>query len=130
MTVEKQSENERSVRERAARLGEEVRGAGRRFWLAGLGAIDTIDQQGRGLLSDLIERGRRREDSERPALEARWRRASERVDGFRRKVETGVEKRVSDTLERFGLPDRREVRNLIDRIERLTRKVEGLTARS
>lgn len=140
MTVETRSDDRKSdqaAAEQQTQAGEQVRSlsrgmkdVGRHIWLAGLGAIGTVDQQGRGLFSDLVDRGRRLEDRERPALEERFRKAGERVDDFRRQVERGVETRVASALQRFGVPDRGEVHQLIDRIEKLTRQVEGLAASS
>lgn len=111
-------------------LGQGVKEAGRDVWLAGLGAVGAVDERGRGLFSDLVERGRRLEKKERPALEERFRKAGDRLESFRHKVEHGVEEKVASTLKRFGVPDRDEVQQLISRVEQLTRKVEGLSAKS
>lgn len=119
---------EAAERRRIQELGRGMREAGRHVWLAGLGAIGTVDQESRGLFADLVARGQRLEDRERPAIEKRFRSVGERVDGFRRDVEKGVEERVSNTLQRFGVPGRDEVHQLIERVEALTRQVEGLTA--
>lgn len=113
---------------RVENLGRGVKDAGRHVWLAGLGAVEAVDERGRGLFSDLVERGRRFEERERPALEERFRKAGERLESFRDKMEHDVEERLASALKRFGVPDRDEVRQLIARIEQLTRKVEGLSA--
>lgn len=131
MSVAAQIENTKEeARDRARNLGREVKDAGRHLWLAGLGAIGTVDQRGRGLFSNLVDRGRKVEDRERPAIEDRFRKAGQKVDGLRRQMEQRVESRVADTLQRFGVPARDEVHQLIDRIETLTRQVEGLAASS
>ena len=111
-------------------LGRGVKDAGRHVWLAGLGAVYAVDERSRDLFSELVERGRRFEDRERPALEERFRKVGERLESFRHKVEHDVEERLASTLKRFGVPDRDEVRQLIARIEKLTRKVEGLSSRT
>ena len=108
-------------------LGKEVKNAGRQVWLAGLGAVDSVDRTSRGLFSDLVARGRRFEGRELPALEDRFRKVGDRVVAFRDRLEHDVEERLSSTLQRFGVPDRDEVHDLIARIEQLTLKVEGLT---
>ncbi len=111
----------------AQELGRGVKDAGRHVWLAGLGALQSVDQGGRGLFSDLVARGRRFEAREKPVLEERFRKVGDRVAEFRDRLEHGVEDRLAHTLKRFGVPDRDEVHQLIERIEALTRKVEGLT---
>lgn len=112
------------------KLGREARDAGRNMWLAGLGAIDTVDERGRGLFSDLVGRGQRFEKRERPILGARVSKLTARVDAMRHRVEQGVESTLGGTLQRFGAPGRGEVHQLIDRIEKLTQEVEGLKPRA
>ncbi len=127
MTAKTMSEaNERDAWARAQNLGRGVKDAGRHVWLAGLGALESVDAGGRDLFSDLVARGRRFEAREKPVLEERFRKAGDRVTAFRDRLEHDVEDRLSHTLKRFGVPDRDQVHQLIERIEELTRKVEGL----
>lgn len=121
---------EKKVWTKTQEMGRDVRDAGRHVWLAGLGAIHSVDEGGRGLFSDLVTRGRRLEARERPALEQRFRKTGDRVGAFRDRLEHSVEERLASTLQRFGVPDRDEVHQLIDRVEQLTLKVEGLAAQS
>jgi len=111
-------------------LGQEVKDAGREVWLAGLGAWGAVDERSRALFSDLVERGQRVEAEERPVLEGRLRKVGDRLEGFFQNVEHNVEEKLAGTLQRFGVPDRDEVQQLISRIEQLTRKVEGLSAKA
>ncbi len=120
---------ERAAWAKAQELGQGVKDAGRHVWLAGLGAIQTVDEGGRGLFTDLVDRGRRFEARERPTLEERFRKVGDRVATFRDRLEHGVEYRLATTLQRFGVPDRDDVHQLIDRIEELTREVESLSAK-
>ncbi|MEM7582705.1 MAG: phasin family protein [Acidobacteriota bacterium] len=111
-------------------VGRGVREMGRSMWLAGLGAIDTVDQRSRGAFTDLVGRGRKLEQREQPIFGARIRRVGERVDALRDRVEQEVESTLGGTLQRLGVPDRDEVHQLIDRIEKLTQEVEGLKTRT
>ena len=127
MTTKTMSEGkERDAWVRAQELGQGVKDAGRHVWLAGLGALNSVDEGGRDLFSDLVARGRRFEAREKPVLEERFRRVGDRVAAFRDRIEHGVEDRLAQTLKRFGVPDRDQVHQLIDRIEELTRKVDSL----
>jgi len=128
MTRKQQSEAKAGAVRETRELGMEVRDAGRHVWLAGLGAIHSVDHGSRELFSDLVARGRRFEARQRPVLEGRFRKIGNRVGAFRDRLEHGVEDRLAHTLKRFGVPDRDDVHLLIDRIEQLTRKVEGLSA--
>ncbi len=118
------------VTARAQDLGQGMKTFGRRVWLAGLGAVGSVDETSRGLFSDLVARGQRLESRELPALEDRFRKAGDRILALRNRLEHDVEERLAHTLQRFGVPDRDDVHNLIERIEELTRKVEGLTPKA
>lgn len=120
--------------------GNELRKAGRRVWLAGLGAVGTVGETGWQLASDLIERGRELEKRERPSLERRFRTGRERlqslgrenadrVRGFGREMEERIETQVAEGMRRFGVPSRDDIHELSERIEELSRKVEALAAR-
>ncbi len=111
-------------------LGREMRGVGRNMWLAGLGAIDSVEERSKGLFSDLVGRGQKFEKRERPILGARVSKLTARVDAMRHRVEREVGSTLGGTLQRFGAPDRGEVHQLIDRIEKLTQEVEGLKTRA
>ncbi len=127
MTTKKKSEVSAETRwTQVENVGRGVKDAGRHVWLAGLGAVEAVDERGRGLFSDLVERGQRFEDKERPVLEERFRKVGDQLESLLHKVEDGFTKPLAGTLQRFGVPDRDEVQQLIARIEQLTREVEGL----
>ncbi len=111
-------------------LGKEMKNVGRQLWLASLGAVDSVDRTSRGLVSDLVARGRRVEDRELPALEDRFRKVGDRITALRDRLEHDVEERLSNTLQRFGVSKRDDVHELIERIENLTRKVKRLAAKA
>lgn len=111
-------------------LGREAREVGRHVWLAGLGAIGAVDERSRGLFSSLVDRGQRFESRERPVIEQRFRKVGSRIGVMRDKVEHGIEEKLGNTLQRFGVPGRDEVHQLIDRIERLTQEVGSLSAKA
>ena len=114
-------------------IGQDALKAGRNLWLAGLGAVATVNEKSKIVMADLIDRGERFEKQERNAMSRRWDKAGKELESFGREVKTfgrkleeGLEDRVSSTMERLGVPSHREVQNLIHRIEDLTKKVETL----
>jgi poly(hydroxyalkanoate) granule-associated protein len=116
--------------QRLQEVGREMARRGRRLYLAGVGAVGCVGARGWKRADDLIERGRKLEKSERPAIAERLRESGERVRSLGRDAERRMEERVSKTLQRFGVPSRDDVQALIDRIEQLTKKVESVSARS
>ncbi len=129
-TEVKESSDERALWAPVQNLGRGMRGVGRNVWLASLGALDTVDERSRGLFSDLVGRGEQFEKRERPILGARVNRMNARVEAMRHRMEQDVESTLGRTLQRFGVPDRSSVHQLIDRVEQLTREVEGLKTQS
>ena len=111
-------------------VGDDLAKTGRRLWLAGLGAAGTVGETGWKVASDLVERGRTYQRRERPAIERRLRAGRERFESLTRATERRIEERVTDAMHRFGVPSREDVRELIERIEELTRKVDALSAKS
>lgn len=107
-------------------LSQDVRQGGRQVWLAGLGAVGLAAEQRREIFGELVEKGEQR----RRRLEGSAREAAEKVGSDLKKiggrVEAGASRRVERTLERLGVPTGAQIRQLIDQVERLTRKVEQL----
>ena len=115
------------ITNRFNQIGKDVKDAGRNVWLAGLGAVSSFDQRGRGMFDDLVERGREEVDADRGRVLAPWRQTRDRMKTMGRKLERDVEDRMTTVLHRLGIPARHDVRLLIDRVEHLTRKVESLS---
>lgn len=115
--------------QRFREAGEEMKEAGREFYLAGLGILGYCAERGREQFSELVERGRKVEaDRKAPGVPEPLRRAGQDLDELRRKVEQRFEDAASRALKRVGVPDREEVQQLIERIETLTAKVERMAA--
>jgi poly(hydroxyalkanoate) granule-associated protein len=114
-------------------LARDVSARGRDVWLAGLGALATVEQEGTSLFGSLVkqgeklvergeqveERGKVKIDEIRTDLETRRTEVTE-------KVETNVYEPVMEALKRFGVPTREEVRDLSGKVETLTARVETL----
>ena len=109
-------------------FGENARQTGHSLFLAGLGAASTVETRSREVFDQLVEKGKERSEREIFTVPAPVREAGERVKTFGREIESRIERGTTSTLERFGVPDRKEVQDLIDRIEQLTSKVEELAA--
>jgi poly(hydroxyalkanoate) granule-associated protein len=107
---------------RAGRLGREV-------YLAGLGAMATVDERGRAWFSDLVREGQKiapRVASKR--VPTPLRKAGDRLKKFGGRVEAAVGQGVQTGLERVGVPSRREIHQLTRRIEALSAKIDQLGA--
>ncbi|MEM1206252.1 MAG: phasin family protein [Acidobacteriota bacterium] len=109
-----------TITHRMNRVRTEVKEAGRSAWLVGLGAFGTVEDQGRTLFTDLVDRGRKVGDDD--LLARPWNMARQRAE----RLGDEVEQRMTGALHRLGIPARDDVQELTRRVQQLTAKVEGL----
>jgi poly(hydroxyalkanoate) granule-associated protein len=117
----------------ASELQDEITRRGRDVWLAGLGALATVEEEGTKLFNRLVDRGKSFEDERRQQIEEVAEQAEQQGEEALAQLEqVGEESRsmltrtVNDAMERFGVPTREEVDRLSDRVERLTEQVDKL----
>lgn len=119
-------------------LPEEVTNRARKIWLAGLGALQRLEQDGDKVFETLVERGKQYEhkrgdrieeatDALRDRQEAFTRDVTQRLDDAAKSVERAVSETLSNTLGQIGVPSRDEVRNLSRRVSELSEKLEALS---
>lgn len=118
--------------EEARKVGRELGSAGHEVWLAGLGVVATLEQEGRKAFKTLVERGEKREKTAgavftqplaKPLADVR-----ERVKELGHELDERFQGTMNATLKRFGVPSSHDVQDLIARVEKLTTKVEALAA--
>jgi len=118
-------------------LQTELTQRGREVWLAGLGALATVEQEGSKLYNQLVDRGKQFEDERRETLEKTREELTETArtqseEALSQLEEAGEETQsllldtVNSALERFGVPTRTEVDRLSDRVETLSEQVDAL----
>lgn len=110
-------------------LGQDMKNTSRSLWLAGLGAASSLQQNGRQMFETLVERGENRKArgfGVPSTVQQAGEKVGDRVKGLGREVEARVEKGVTSTMKRFGVPVRSDFEQLIERIEQLSSKVDGL----
>jgi len=119
-------------------LPDEVTGQAREIWLAGLGALERLEEEGDKVFQNLVERGKAYETKRRQQIEEATdnlreqqesfaRDVSERLDDATKSVEKVVSDTLSGTLGRIGVPTRDEVRGLSRRVGQLSEKLDALS---
>jgi len=106
-------------------LREELSQAGRDVWLATLGALAAVEEEGRSAFETLVEKGREYEAS--GVLKKRFNEATAQVRAIGRRVESGLQDTSKAVLHRVGVPSHAEIHALIARVEALTAKVEAIS---
>jgi len=114
-------------------LQDELTERGREVWLAGLGALATVEEEGTKLFKNLVDRGQKFETERRHELEEATEKVREQSDEAISQLEEAGEETqsmltetVNSALERFGVPTRKEVDDLADKVDHLSKQVEEL----
>lgn len=122
-------------------LGKSIMESAQQIWLAGLGAFSKAQEEGNKLFENLVKEG--------TALEQKTRHfTSGKVEEMRGVVETGVsqvkertqetwdklekvfEDRVSRSLGSLGVPSRKELQDLISRVDALSKQINKTPAKA
>lgn len=119
----------------------------REVWMAGIGALSTVEEAGAEVFHQLVKKGEHWERESRQRLAAAQQGVSAAVEGARQKAEDlaevpgeltekleariqrAVEESVEGVLHRLNVPTRDEVRELIRRVDALAGKVDALQGR-
>lgn len=112
-----------TIKDDLGNLAADLQANSRKVWLAGLGALSTVDERGRRAFDELVEKG----EARKTRLDATVDQALGKVKDFRGDVEQQVNNRVGRALELFGVPSSAQIQQLIDRVEQLHTKVERLS---
>jgi poly(hydroxyalkanoate) granule-associated protein len=111
-------------------LQDDLKESAHRIWLAGLGALAAAEQEGTKVFNRLVERGRDFESKGRDEAKEQFDKARAKAESTWSDVGTKVDEAVAGALHRLGVPTRDEIRNLTQKVEELTAKVETLRPRT
>lgn len=130
MTAQSKKPNDRTDT-----LQDELTQRGRDVWLAGLGALATVEEEGNKLYNRLVERGKEFEEERRKELKEAEEEVREKGDEALTQLEEASEETqsllldtVNSALERFGVPTRSEVDRLSEKVETLSKQVDELSS--
>lgn len=114
-------------------IQDELTERGREVWLAGLGALATVEEEGTKLYNRLIDRGQEFEEERRGELEEATEKVREQSEEALTQLEEASEETqsvvaesVNTALERFGVPTQEEVDDLADKVDHLSQQVDDL----
>lgn len=146
-TTKNEKDTARQVKDTAKRVQQELLESAHKVWLAGLGALSTVGEEGDRLFRELVDKGRDVESrGKKNAGDVRDKvgsrvkdvrgRVEERMRGARERVEKGfdsvwgaVDDRVTEVLHRMGVPTRDEIQHLTRRVEELNAKIDKVRAK-
>lgn len=118
------------VEEVAKQLPDDLVDAGKKVWLAGLGAVGVVGNTSTMLIDTLVDEGKRLQARERKVVNQALTTTTGKVSGMLydavEYVQDTVQQTTKATLNRLGMPSRRDVADLSARVEMLTAKVDKL----
>lgn len=109
------------------KMGREVAATGRNAWLASLGFVAEVDEQGRDWFDRLVERGRPIAEKQKATFADATDKVERSMRGIGKLVNDTVEYEVRGALGRFGLATRDDLKALERRLETLSRELDELT---
>ena len=120
-----------SANEQAHQLSDKIKESARQIWLAGLGAYNKAEEDTGKIFETLVKEGEELESATRGAVEKRFKAVEGKVEGVRGKasntfgkLESVFDERVSDALERLGIPNKKTLEALEARIEALEKELK------
>jgi len=99
------------------------------IWLAGLGALATVEEEGSKVFDNLVNKGKERESKGKKQIEG----ALDNLKKKREEVSTTfegsistLEEQLSSVFERFGVPSKKEMESLASKVDTLNKNVQAL----
>lgn len=101
------------------------------IWLAGLGAFARAEEEGSRFFDNLVDTGKEVESRTRDKSESRVEEIKERVRSrtgeTMDKMEKAFDERLNKALSRLGIPNKREVEALQQRVQELTAALDEMS---
>jgi len=125
MTQARTATTTESFVDQAKKFGDELWKTGTSVFHAGVGVAVATEERARDTFGRMVDKGKDYEMNE----DRLFSRATHEAKELGREVEHRVERVVTATLNRVGVPSRDEITQLSERVEMLTRKVDELTVK-
>jgi poly(hydroxyalkanoate) granule-associated protein len=120
---------------KADKLQDDLRESAHRIWLAGLGALSTVEEKGGKWFQQLVEKGKTVEAEgktqvhrAKAKVETEVNKAKSRVEEAVEDLGSNLEAKLAEALHRFGVPTRDEIRDLTKRVEQLNARIDKAKA--
>ena len=110
------------------KLAKKIMESAQEIWLAGLSAFERAEKEGSRLFESLVEEGRDVEARTRKVAGTTFDEIKGKATSNWDNLEQIFENRVSNTLQRLGVPSKRDIDTLTKRVEALDASVTALLA--
>lgn len=132
--MNKSEESSKSNKEQpASEKQNELNKKAREIWLAGLGALAAVEEEGGKLFRNLVDKGNAYEKDKKEKLDEAWEKVSTRYKETEKKfasslseTASSVEDQLHSVASALGVPTRSEVENLSRKVDALIEKLDNL----
>jgi poly(hydroxyalkanoate) granule-associated protein len=114
------------------KMYDDMRESAHKIWLAGLGALAKAEEEGSKVFHNLVEAGEEFEARGKKRfklVKGKVQEAREAAGSQFEKLGDTFDDKVASAVQRLGVPSRDEIQRLTKRVEELTAKVDKLKPR-
>ena len=126
--------NIEKAEKKAEKAADNIADKAREIWLAGLGALSAVEEEGSKFYNNLVDRGaefekrgKKQVDSIYKDINDRFKDLEKRITDTYGKAEDKVEDNMAHLVKKMGVPSREEVKDLSSKVEKLMKKVDELS---
>ncbi|MCH8568102.1 MAG: phasin family protein [Balneolales bacterium] len=113
---------------------ESLTGKAREVWLAGLGALASVEEEGSKVFNKLVDKGEKFEERGKKQLDEAYDDLNKTYKEFETKLKSTFSKaegEIDDNLQelvhKMGVPTQEEIKELTSQVEKLVKKVDQLS---
>jgi poly(hydroxyalkanoate) granule-associated protein len=113
---------------------DSLTGKAREVWLAGLGALASVEEEGNKVFNKLVEkgtdfekRGKKQIDEVYQDISEKYRDVESKVKSKFSKAEDEIDENLQDLIHKMGVPTKDEINDLSKQVEKLVKKVDTLS---
>ncbi|MFW6348004.1 MAG: phasin family protein [Cyclonatronaceae bacterium] len=124
--TEQEHKNEKTV--------DSLTGKAREVWLAGLGALASVEEEGNKVFSRLVEKGTAFEERGRKKFDETYSEVSKTYSELETKLksrfskaEGELDENLQELIHKMGVPTQEEIGELNSQVEKLIKKVDELS---
>jgi len=112
---------------------DSLTGKAREVWLAGLGALASVEEEGNKVFNKLVEkgtdfeaRGKKQIDEIYTEVSDKYKEVETKVKSKFSKAENEIDENIQEIIHKMGVPTKEEISELTAQVEKLVKKVDTL----
>ena len=133
MSTQKEAKDTEKT-QNTAQSGESLTGKAREVWLAGLGALASVEEEGNKVFSRLVEKGTAFEERGKKKFNETYSEVSKtygelesKLKSRFNKAEGELDENLQELVHKMGVPTQEEIGELNSQVEKLIKKVDELS---